>query len=334
MNKLLRILQTFFIAGILLSPIPVLACAWDSDTLAEEKKKKPEIAEIIFGTTKAKVDAPRLQKRIAELKSNPREDDAAWWNDLAGAYLRLGQPQEAANLLESVLKKFDSDYGIHANLGTAYHLLGRYQEAEKEIARDLEINPDAHFGLEKYHLALLQYLAKDEAYKSKHVYVDEFSHVFLDSEWGEASLMSYYSAERDKVIDPATATNDFPDYRLKWNLAGDTNFSAGVAYMATLNSREPASFVMLGVASLANGGNRDLNLASAAFQKAIDLKSPQTDILKKRIEVITAHVNHADGIGFAMIVGAIIIIAALVIGRLILKFLIGRLSKALMQKLS
>ena len=70
----------------------------------------------------------------------------------------MGQPREVVELPEPLREKFANDYGFHANLGTAYHLLGRYPEAEREIARDLEINPDAHFGLEKYHLALLQYL--------------------------------------------------------------------------------------------------------------------------------------------------------------------------------
>lgn len=335
MNKLLRILQMIFIVGISLGSAMAhaYACMWDSDTLADEKKKKPEIAEIIFGTSKELPDVPRLQKRIAELKSNPRENEAAWWNDLAGAYLRLGQPQEAANLLEPVLKSFDSDYGIHANLGTAYHLLGRYQDAEKEIARDLEINPDAHFGLEKYHLALLQYLAKDGNYKRAHVYVDEFSHVFLESEWEHLGLMRDSWVGREGLLDPTTVTNDFPLYRLKWNLAGNTNFTAGVAYMAKLNSKEPAAFVMLGVASLDSEGNRDLNLAIAAFQKAIDLGSPQADILKLRINVIKDHLRSAQGPGSAIIVGLIVAAVVLVVAIfLILKFLIVRLSRTLTQK--
>ena len=77
---------------------------------------------------------------------------------MPGACLRLGQPREVVKLPEPLREKFANDHGFLANLGTAYHLLGRYPEAEREIARDLEINPDAHFGLEKYHLALLQYL--------------------------------------------------------------------------------------------------------------------------------------------------------------------------------
>ena len=76
-----------------------------------------------------------MRKRIQELRANRRESDAVWWNDLAGAHLRLGEAQEAVRLLEPVVKQFDTNYGIHANLGTAYHLLGRYKEAEREIAR-------------------------------------------------------------------------------------------------------------------------------------------------------------------------------------------------------
>jgi tetratricopeptide (TPR) repeat protein len=325
MNKLLRILQAFFITTVLLSSAIAHACMWDSDSLADEKKKKPEIAEIIFGTRKEPVDVPRLQKRIADLKSNPRKDEAAWWNDLAGAYLRLGQPQEAVNLLEPVVERFDSDYGIHANLGTAYHLLGRYQEAEKEIARDLEINPDAHFGLEKYHLALLQYVMRDPRYREEHVYVDEFSDVLLRDEWDTLGLM--HPVWSDETLTSNSITNDFPAYRLKWNLAADTNLNAGVLYMARLNSREPACFVMLGVICLADGGRRELNLAIAAFQKAIDFGSPQADILEQRIETIKGHLRTARGPGSAIIIGlilgAIVLVAAII---LFLRFII-RLSR-------
>ncbi|MDB6124917.1 MAG: hypothetical protein JWQ71_3910, partial [Pedosphaera sp.] len=32
--------------------------------------------------------------------------------------------------------------------------------------RDLKITPEAHFGLERYHLALLKYLDKDKEYQN------------------------------------------------------------------------------------------------------------------------------------------------------------------------
>src|ERR1041385_2438528 len=181
--------------------------------MLQERLRSHDMAKEIL-RAEPKAPATRsLTSRIAQLRASPREQDATWWNDLGGAYIRLGQPQETVTLLERVVKRFDTNYGIHANLGTAYHLLGRYEDAEREIARDLEINPDAHFGWEKYHLALLQYLAKDDDYKRTHLYVDEFSRIFLEEEWSDLGLMPADRSDPSETLDAATATNAFPAYR-------------------------------------------------------------------------------------------------------------------------
>jgi tetratricopeptide (TPR) repeat protein len=225
--------------------------------------------------------------------------------------MRSGQPQKAVDLLEPVISRFSNDYGMHANLGTAYHLLGRYADAEKEIARDLEINPDAHFGLEKYHLALLQYLVRDDAYKKQHVYVDEWSRAFF-------LFPGHFLPRPDGKLDPANTNaldqeqirrleselsgysgeyktnswewNDIqklenagytpPPYRFKWDLAGNTNFEAGIIYMAQMNPQEPACFEMLGIRACQK---RDYNLAATAFEKAITLGSLKSDRLQKKV---------------------------------------------------
>jgi len=140
------------------------ACIWDSDTLSDEKKHSPTLAAAILSPQTTQVDVKALRTRIVKLQAAPNETDPAWWGDLSGAYLRLGEAAEAVKILEPLTNRFATNYALHANLGTAYHLLGRYVDAEREIARDLEINPDAHFGLEKYHLALLEYLMRDEEY--------------------------------------------------------------------------------------------------------------------------------------------------------------------------
>jgi tetratricopeptide (TPR) repeat protein len=283
-------------------PSSIRACLWDSDTLADEKASNPKMAEAVLGKPPNLGNPSELRKRIKKLEANRRENDPAWWNDLAGAYIRLGNSTNAAKLLESVVARFPNDYGIHANLGTAYHLLGRYAEAEKEIARDLEINPSAHFGLEVYHLALLQYLAKDDAYKRSHVYLDEFTGDFISDEKYERGplgpdfqgfpMLDVDQPELVKKFDPTRATNGYPAYRLKWDLENDTNRENGVLYMASLNPREPACFVMLGITCLAPAvpKSQDLNLAYAAFEKAIVLGSPQTAILKKRVALIKKHI--------------------------------------------
>ena len=305
-------MKTSFLASVTIAGVvfhqSVSACIWDSDTLDQEKVKSPKMAEAILGKPPELGDPVKLRERIAKLETNRQENDPAWWNDLAGAYIRLGNPTNAANLLEGVVTRFSNDYGIRANLGTAYHLLGRYADAEKEIARDLEINPNAHFGLEKYHLALLQYLSKDDAYKKTHVYVDEFTDSFLHDEgaWREGQERPMFrgfpmsvlddSPPPAKKFDPTQATNGYPAYRLKWDLENDSNRENGVLYMASLNPREPACFVMLGIACLEPtvGPSQDLNLAVAAFQKAIELGSPQTDILQKRIDFIKKYIIKAQ----------------------------------------
>ena len=326
---------------------------WDSDTLRDEKKARPKMAEAILGNPPDLGDPIKLRKRITDLQSNRRENDAAWWNDLAGAHIRLGESKIAAELLESVVARFPDDYGIHANLGTAYHLLGRYAEAEKHIARDLEINPDAHFGLEKYHLALLQYLSRDAKYQSRHVFVDEFTYAFLNAGHGlfrfsedtetysrkdaqfytnglvkaESDFESFLKLPPDDsnfryAMKTLAALDEMPAYRNKWNLATATNLQDGVIYMASLNPKDPACFVMLGVASWKQ---RDLNLAVKAFEKAIALGSPQKTLLEAKVKSIRKHISearaHRREILFTIAAACGLLILAIVALRAIVRFL-------------
>jgi hypothetical protein len=288
------------------------ACIWDSKTLWEEKREHPTLAQAILSAKQETPDIDELTNRIQRLQANPSTNDPAWWNDLAGAYLRLGQPAEAVKILEPITNKFSGDYGVHANLGTGYHLLGRYVDAEKEIRRDLEINPDAHFGLEKYHLALLQYLSSNANYRLRHLYVDEFSISFLAtpsravsrSKSSQDLSKNVLTASERKELEDALKTSSpqspseksFSNYRdaltelemadepplytLKWNLGEDPKLDDGVIYMATLNPNEPSCWVMLGMVATRHW---DLNLAKTAFKKAIELGSPQAPILQWQI---------------------------------------------------
>ena len=326
---------------------------WDSDTLGDEKKARPTMAAAILGNPPDLGDPIKLRKRITDLQANRRENNAAWWNDLAGAHIRLGESKAAAELLESVVARFPDDYGIHANLGTAYHLLGRYAEAEKHIARDLEINPDAHFGLEKYHLALLQYLVRDAKYQSRHVYVDEFTYAFLNAGHGlflfseetetysrkdaqlytnglveaESEFESFLKLPPDDsnfryAMKTLAALDEMPAYRSKWNLATDADLQNGVIYMASLNPKDPACFVMLGVASWKE---RDLNLTVKAFDKAIALGSPQKILLETKVKFIRKHISearaHRSGFLFSIAGACGLLISAIVVLRAIIRFL-------------
>lgn len=334
--------------GLLMAQaVPLRACIWDSDTLWSEKLKNPDLAKLILEPAPPPTDPAPFLKRIQELKANPRRQDPHWWNDLAGAYIRAGKPQDAADLLAPVVSQFPDDYGIHANLGTAYHLLGRYAEAAKHIARDLEINPDAHFGLEKYHLALLQYLERDTDYQSRHVYVDEYSDVLMMTlvsfqvhgyripqpiSEPQEKLPANFEEQRQWRINEINSLsksdsgyeqvllmhyedfNDFdqsPDYRKKWSLLNDPKLQEGIVYMATLNPQQSAAWVMVGVLCLQK---KDLNLAAAAFDKAIALGSPQKMFLEIKVKEIQRHIKEGGPKGRPLEVAYLIFIGLLLVG--------------------
>ena len=260
-----------------------LACINDSKTLSAEKREHPTLAQAILSPKIEQPDVKSLTEDIQKLKSNPKTNDVAWWNDLDGAYLRLGQPAEAVKILEPLINRFAGDYGIHANLGTAYHLLGRYADAEREIRRDTEINPEGHFGLEKYHLALLQYLPERsisvvEACVCGRIYRYMMSifaspgrrlHELASHRVSEANSAHEFSgAEReametkaDKVLHQApgielapedienlyrlAVSDEEPAYTESWDLGRDPKLDDGVIYMASLNPKEPACQVVL-----------------------------------------------------------------------------------------
>jgi len=296
------------------------ACIWDAETLRTERARHPKMAAVVLGKGAPAPNTTELRKRIRDLRAAPREEDAAWWNNLAGAHIRLGELETAVRLLEPLTNRFASDYGIHANLGTAYHLQGRFAEAEREIARDLEINPDAHFGLEKYHLALLQYLVRDAEYQKRHVYIDEWTELFWKAGGGglrfrrpEDGVLTNVPETAIAAVQPAksmsgasdtnaspevgdleqaerAASDPAPAYRYRWNLANDPKFQDGVLYMESLNSRQPACFVVVGIACLKN---RDYNLAAAAYEQAIQLGSPQSEPLKRRVGDIRHYIRES-----------------------------------------
>src|SRR2546423_1864433 len=90
-------------------------CLWDSQTLRQERQKSPELADAILGDPSEKLNYAEIYKRIAALKEEPRTNEPTWWSDLAGAYVRLGKPERAVELLEPLRLRFPDDYAVHAN---------------------------------------------------------------------------------------------------------------------------------------------------------------------------------------------------------------------------
>jgi hypothetical protein len=140
-----------------------LACLWDYDTLQMERLRFPAALEIIAGKFVRHSRAYyewRLVDRQKKLEAKP--DDPALTDDLAVAYAKLGRPEEGIAVLEPVLAANPQRYETISNLGTLLFFAGRLDESKEQIRRALEINPDAHFGRERFQLLLTEYLQQSE----------------------------------------------------------------------------------------------------------------------------------------------------------------------------
>lgn len=156
---------------------PLHACLWDSDTLATEAKGLPGTLEIITGRFERNPPLfyeMRLARVGKEIKAQPTKLEL--YDDAGVACDRLHKGDEAIAWMQQKrahLKPFPQDkehwYRYHANLGTfqAHHWLrsgaNRKNIAEMKTARDnikraIQINPNAHFGREKYQLMAMEWI--------------------------------------------------------------------------------------------------------------------------------------------------------------------------------
>ncbi|MCC9658188.1 hypothetical protein [Rhodopirellula halodulae] len=145
-------------------PTSVWACLWDRDTLAMERRFYPHAHEMIAGFFPKHSDAYyewRIDDRLAVPEESRSPSD---YDDLAVAYDKLGQHDEAVAVMEKKLERFPKEgrYQSEANLGTFLIHAGRYAEGLVHIQRAIEINPEAHFGREIYQQLLVEYLIQQE----------------------------------------------------------------------------------------------------------------------------------------------------------------------------
>jgi tetratricopeptide (TPR) repeat protein len=97
----------------------------------------------------------RIQDRTKRMRS-PAEDPSLA-DDLAVAYSKLGKHAEGIALLEQVLAAHPDRYETLANLGTIHMLAGDLKVGKEYVDGAIAINPDAHFGREKYQSLLAEY---------------------------------------------------------------------------------------------------------------------------------------------------------------------------------
>jgi tetratricopeptide (TPR) repeat protein len=162
-------------------PLSAAACLWDRDTPLDEARGLPEVVAVLtgrFARNPPLFYEMRLESVRDHLQSHP--EDLAAYDDAGVACDRLGRGDEAISWMEKKRAQLDGLdaarpevkeqlYRYHANLGTfLVHRwvrqgadrarIGEVRAARDEIAKALEINPDAHFGREKYQLRALEWI--------------------------------------------------------------------------------------------------------------------------------------------------------------------------------
>ncbi len=137
-------------------PAVALACMWDSDTLKQERARFPDALELITGKfLRHSVEFYRWRIADREGKLLKTPDDPALLDDLAVAYAKIGDTNAAI----ATMKRADPNrYETAANLGSFKVVAGDFAGGLVDIDHALAINPDAHFGRERYQKWLVEYV--------------------------------------------------------------------------------------------------------------------------------------------------------------------------------
>ncbi|MEM8873128.1 MAG: hypothetical protein AAGD32_02610 [Planctomycetota bacterium] len=274
----------------------VLACIWDNDTLKEEQRGLPEVAALIEGRFEKHSDF-YYEQRL----TTPREtlDDL---DNHAVALEKLGRIDEAIALLEPVTAEHPSRYTTHANLGTFFiHRWLRDKNVSdldrgiELIERAIEINPDAHFGREKYQLQLAQHVraavggdefAAGTSFVTPLVLgerLDNLRHPFGDDanrEPGDPTLVESVHESMNMYVRVSSnwQGNASPDPEIEAAIEG----VAGMIRFGTGTS--PHLYEALGDL-LAKRGDR--RLAAHAYLRAIEFGHPDQSRINEAIDRVT-----------------------------------------------
>lgn len=137
------------------------ACLWDSDTLEMERSRFPSVLELITGKFRRHSKAFyewRIKDRLSRLETASESEKPALYDDLSVAYEKTGQTDRAIEIALELEELFPGRYETAANLGTFYIHNGEFDRGLEFIDRALEINPEAHFGRERYQKLLVEYI--------------------------------------------------------------------------------------------------------------------------------------------------------------------------------
>ena len=139
------------------------ACLWDSDTLATEHSRFPEVVALmtgLFPRHSQEYHQWRLQQKKALVDAG--KATALDYDDLAVSQHKLGDHKAAIATMTVKEKRMPGIYETYSNLGTFYIYTGELRTAVLWIDRALSVNPNAHFGREKYQRWLVLWIQETQ----------------------------------------------------------------------------------------------------------------------------------------------------------------------------
>lgn len=259
------------VATLLFCVSNATACLWDYDTLRDERRGLPGVAEALAGKWE-KHDDYFYQHRIAQMQAllTREPDNLAAMDNLAVAYEKTGQVDKAIELMLTKLDKKPGEYTTHANLGTFYLHAGDFDRGIEHIKKAIEINPDAHFGREKYQLQVAEYI-RDAKKDPKMLDRGSFVLPIVLGEDADADAESIEAhLRRVRVTRKAHDNQEVNDAIT--GIVGMVRFGTGTS---------PHLYFALGDLLAARG---DKHLAYRAYRRALEFEHP-------RPELVTAAAN-------------------------------------------
>lgn len=105
-------------------------------------------------------EARRYQASLAFIReyetTGAKQADFASTINYSAALMHAGRPERAVEVLVALEAKQPGAYETATNLGTAYELVGKLEDAATWIGKGIERNPASHSGTEWLHLAILR----------------------------------------------------------------------------------------------------------------------------------------------------------------------------------
>lgn len=263
-------------AATLVTACPASACLWDYDTLRDEKRGLPGIAEVLAGRFE-KHSEFFYRQRVAAMEELLRREpgDLDAWDNLAVAHEKLGDIDKAIEVILKKEKLAPGRYTTYANLGTFHLHKGNWDEGIRWIEKALAINPDAHFGREEYQLKLAKFL---RAAKADPELAKKGNFLGVDFHFGHNGSIRF-------------VRNGQPDAHRKLGLK-DNVFDGIVGILRFGTGKSAELYFVLGELLSLRG---DMHLADRAYRRALEFGHPQRKYIEEAIEEVEGYIHGLAG---------------------------------------